>query len=775
MACWMLVQLAFWLPSLARSALRPHDDTVNETEQNFTNFTGIMLDLYRAMKSEDIHKPFGNQDWASLSGVMNYIHTEVVGEHSTCNTQSGHKKPDRRKTRCHSIDSIVQARFFVKNPHALVEEVGSLYEWVDFGRDNEFVHGKATSAGSHIKKYGDYVGVKERNDDRFPAFVPSYWFSLSGACPNHPWNRKYKKKGHPSSGLARGCVMYSDKSGKVRGGQCSNGSLPTGKKGCVYNYVPPTAADVISLDKLAGITQEDCGHRKCQDWRDFRVNCTNKAYKRRFNYNRRRDHTVVHSKVCVEYDVHWECAGKWDKEECREIPEGKRELGLPFWRLRGKGLANMRRIEQLAAGLGVEGAATEHRLVAPQVLANFSTCQHGKEDHLCHPEPDEGGMYCSRHWGGVCQPCFVPGTEEKYERADRDPVCPWSLFQESRDFGILSDRFNFSYTTVSAKGDCPSKEHSGLGAPPLGKDQGPMFVLESDPSHNYESNITRLWLSFDLRSLAGSQVINATLVLHQNIHVNASNTQLFIGRAIAPASGCPRIAWAPSGFEERSAFNFSENGLGPGVQRVSLLHKVNLMTWVREWVTGKALNNGMWIWLGHQNSAAYFDSAVLEVITLAYPFKCATDQPVDLCCLYTATCDPTIPADPHLAPLDGNGFALVSAQQNTEAMFVFLKRIIADVLHTNITDPEGLRDFAYWAWYDHPLDKSLIDVEVDLIPFIKDAPTFKEGFDASRWLQPQASTWPARTTRAVVGPRGIGATGASSLEAARAVMGVLRG
>jgi len=706
------------------------------------NFTGIKLDLYRALRAADTRKSFENEDFASLPGVMSYIQTEVVAEHSSCNTDYGKKKPDRRRSRCHKIDSIVQARFYVKNPDKLIDKVGSIDHLVDFGWHNAFSNGEAMLEGKQIKKYGDFVGARRHRDGRFPTTVPNYWFSLSGPCPNRIWKKKFKKRGHPSSGLRRGCAKYLHKylhkSGYIKGGLCP-GTLPTGKAGCSYNYVLPSASDLVNLDELAGITREDCGKRKCKDWGDFRKNCTNKAYKRRFNYNRRRDVTVEHSKVCVEYDVHWQCAGNWDAEECHEIPEDKREIGLPYWRGRGLTLPNMQRIEQLAGLFGIQGARTRHNLVADSVRANFSTCLVGDEDHMCHPQLNEGGMYCSRQWAGVCQPCYVPGTAEVYSRAQEDPACPWTFFEDNKDYSNFSDNFTMDYMTVSVRGDCPSKEHAGLGAAPAGKDKGPMFVVESDPSHMYETNITRLWLKFNLTSLAYALVVKAKLLLHQNIHANRSNTQLFIGRATTPGmpTSCPRISWDPAGFDTRTALRFGEDGPGPGVRSVSLLHEVDIREWVQQWVTGKVPDLGVWIWLGHNNSAAYFDSAVLEVTWINHPFKCATDQPKDLCCLYTVTCNSTIPTDPALTPLDENGFAIISRKKSTTAMLTFLKRLIEGPLKTIVTDPKGLADYAYWAWHDHPLGRSLIDVEVDLAPYVRDRPGASVEAVRREELQPQ--------------------------------------
>mmetsp|Transcript_106816 Transcript_106816/g.344683 ORF Transcript_106816/g.344683 Transcript_106816/m.344683 type:complete len:749 (-) Transcript_106816:404-2650(-) len=684
MARWPVVLLALLDRAVAEL---PERSARNRTQAMIAApHPGIMLDLYRAVRARDLRQQLANDDLADLPGVLNYIHTEVVGEHVSCNTHYGHVKPSKRKLRCHHIDSIMRARFYVRNPEALIDEVGSLSQWVDFGWDNQFMDGKGTADVRRIKEYGDFVGVRKQDDARFPVSVPMYWFSLSGPCPNKKWRQKFHRRGHPSSGLRSGCMKYGHSRTRVRGGLCPPGVLPTGKRGCVYNYVPPSSADVLRLDDLVGITQEDCGHRPCRDFRDFRRHCTNRAYKKAFNYNRRRTRTFVRSRVCVEYDVHWKCAGDWQDPGCQRVPLEKRELGLPFWRGRGLEAANMRRLELLAKAFGIEGA-TEHRLVAPDVRANFTTCLYGDETRLCHPEPDEGGLYCSRLWAGVCQPCYIPNTAAALERPSTDPMCPWDLLRQSGDYHLVSTDFEMAWSTVDLRGACPSQDQPfGAGCP--------VFVWERSARRRTPHNATRLWVSFDLSSLQGEQILAAKVRVR-----TGGSPLLFLGRAASPVS--PPSCSANFDQGQSRAFQAAEGGA----------LEVDVFEWVRHWASGAEANRGMWIFLRASDARACFSSIELEVTRARFPFDCPSYFPRDICCIYQSTCTDSIPTDPARAPIDEDGFALVSAQQSTQAMKKFLERAVAELLPTATVDPEVLEDVAYWSWHRHPLpDRKLARV-----------------------------------------------------------------
>lgn len=241
------------------------------------------------------------------------------------------------------------------------------------------------------------------------------------------------------------CMTYSNQYhqpfGEVlRGGLCPNGTapgkLPTGAPGCVYTYTPPTSADAVSLDEVVGINKQECrGGRLCKDWRDWRRHCSNKKYHRKFNYrSRRRYSTVLRSKACVEYDIHKACAKSCSAKACQKVHPRKRELGLPFWKGRCSAHMNAMRTERLAGALGLKTAGHSHQLLRDTQPAG--TCLSGNRSEICTPVPNMGGPYCTRMWGGICQPCYVPGAVKPYEDLSdvQQPMCPWDIFKASKDY-----------------------------------------------------------------------------------------------------------------------------------------------------------------------------------------------------------------------------------------------------------------------------------------------------------------------------------------------------
>jgi len=335
----------------------------------------------------------------------------------------------------------------VRNPDSVVTEVGN---FVDFAVSAHFISGEATGP-AYNWNFGDIVGAIQGEDERYPVTEPYYRYSLSGYCPNLKW--KQKKKGaidaikdfkkrelsgaKPESGRRRRrqpglCMTYSNQFnlpfGEVlAGGLCPNGTepgaKPTGGPGCVYTYDPPKGHAVVNLDELVGITKEDCGGRLCRNWKDFRRHCSNKHYHRKFNYkSRRRYSTLLRSKLCIEYDIHKDCAKDCNSAACHKVPPNKRELGLPFWRGRCSAHMNAQRSERLAQAFGVTKAGKAHQLL--QEISE-DTCL--SNEKMCHPDPNSGGMYCSRAWAGICQPCYIPNTGQPYTEAKTTPICPWSV------------------------------------------------------------------------------------------------------------------------------------------------------------------------------------------------------------------------------------------------------------------------------------------------------------------------------------------------------------
>merc|ERR1719384_2403041 len=141
--------------------------------------------------------------------------------------------------------------------------------------------------------------------------------------------------------------------------------------------------------------------------------------------------TMVKTNVCVEYDIHKACARDCNSLECQKIPVHRREVGLAFWRGRCDPIKNARRAEILAHALGINHAATTHSLARSP---SQTTCLVGDSESMCYPEPSTGGMYCSRSWAGVCQPCYIPGTAEQYPEAHNTPVCPWDILRVGSDY-----------------------------------------------------------------------------------------------------------------------------------------------------------------------------------------------------------------------------------------------------------------------------------------------------------------------------------------------------
>lgn len=368
----------------------------------------IEVDFYRAMAQADIGAyELGNNDLASLAGVLKYVHTEAIAEHQIA-------QPDRT-ARKYGIDVIAKYPFHIKNPEAVVDPTDVQVRQVDFGRYMTFDHGVATNVVQqpYVAEYGDFVGVQHQVDQRFAYEDPYYWYSISGFCPNLPFG----EKGAPEW-PADACMNYTG-GGPVEGGLCPDWedgvSLPTGQKGCTYTY---RNASELSLDVLTGITQQDCGGRLCRDWADFRESCTDSSLRRYFDANTRQ---ITDFPYCVEYDISPLCAADCNAEACLALPEDERELGLPFWKGRCSDAKNKKRAELIAQHFGASG---EHSMLTATAEADERCMYPGG---MCRPSGEVGGMYCSRAWAGVCQECFVPGTVRSYSDQQHTPYCPYDV------------------------------------------------------------------------------------------------------------------------------------------------------------------------------------------------------------------------------------------------------------------------------------------------------------------------------------------------------------
>jgi len=439
-----------------------------------SSFEGVTIDVdfFRAMGNGDPNAfPLENDDVAELPGVLKYIHTEVIPEHIM-----GHPA---RSTREYAIDRIVKWRFKVQNTPGLLQNAGHS---VDFGPYMAFDRGQNTyrPGDDIIMSWGDYVGIQRfvpyqkdpryhgYSDSRYPTMGPYNWVSLSGSCPNLPWTctsgysprcdhpggptkrcpieAPCPGKGNISSPAAQ-CVRYDSTGQTVTGGLCSwtdETVVPNGTHGCVYNYKRSTVTHV-SLDDLAGLTSMECSNRSvqsymCTDFYDFRMRCVDPSLKRMF----RGDGTLVEDAAfCVEYDIHPACVNSCDDPRCL-VATAKAaaggppiEVGLPFWQGRCNAAANQMRHEKVAAAFGIQGAQTEHKNTAADILAKPAKCG-SRGVPFCNPALHIGGPYCTRDWSGVCKSCYIPGTVMPYPDQHYAPVCPTDVL-DYPEYKVLNE------------------------------------------------------------------------------------------------------------------------------------------------------------------------------------------------------------------------------------------------------------------------------------------------------------------------------------------------
>ena len=431
-----------------------------------------VVDMYRGMKKPNGGKeahPISNSNLADIQGVLRYIHQEVIVEHA--------QGDPARTVRKYGIDSIGRYRVKVKNPSsaeasAPIPGFGAKFSAFDYGVATN------NDALEELAK-GDFVGIQTHTDAVIITAYPYYWFSLPGYCPNLPWTCIYGNKQSacktkqsdvgvmPAVCATGGCAGKSDKPAQVcaanlslpdsmsscclrysvhqaedviiMGGLCNSSDTPTGEPGCVYAYQSLEEKDFLSLDELVGITAAKCGNsgeRACTDWADWRKNCydPDKKYKKRFKKTDNPDGTmkvdVEETDYCVEYDLHPYCQDKppdlCNNVDCQNLSPSEREIGLEFWLGRCEEGQNTKRAEGIVSAF-VKSAPKSHLMIDKELLDSNFKCISG--GNTCKPNTN-GGPYCTRQYGGVCTPCYIPGTETAFGNANFTPTCPFNILTE---------------------------------------------------------------------------------------------------------------------------------------------------------------------------------------------------------------------------------------------------------------------------------------------------------------------------------------------------------
>ena len=334
----------------------------------------VLLEMYAAVKSTDLTAEPGNVDLFDAAGVMNYLATQVVVETG--------KAPDR-PARDKGIDTVVKYQIRVRN-NMSSSDVNVQSEFSQYVRFEDGAVEKAEDA-EMFERSGDLVGILSfhppHGDVRFPMDSTFYWFSLSGPCPNE---KDGDKQSSNCSKYQKGLVP-AKKSQYVAGGLCNRlftSNIPDGTPGCSYyieNYTK------MSLDEIVGVNKEDCGGRKCSNWQDFRLHCSNPNL----------TFTDLGKKYCKEYDYPG-CVTSCEDESC-----GQGEVGIPFWTGRCNATRNAQRASLLIESFGGS-------IVDAHYPKNPRCDQYGP---MCNkPAPDAGVSYCHRDLSGICDACYVPGT-----------------------------------------------------------------------------------------------------------------------------------------------------------------------------------------------------------------------------------------------------------------------------------------------------------------------------------------------------------------------------
>lgn len=365
-----------------------------------------------------------------------------------------------------------------------------------FGPFAEMDQGLATQVDAlrQIVKFGDYLGAAIENTsvEGFSAEAgypqPSYGFSVSGRCPNLPWNcitgTNFQECTSPkpprippicetvgcaskeagadgslvdladTALLSKACLHHQDQSETpIRGGLCFARTVPTGELGCVYTYKSVLQADSVWIDDLVGITALLCGlngERKCANWIDWRENCHDNIGFFKLKFGCRigadtvdcsapgaavRKETTLH---CVEYDAHPWCRTSaanslgCSSPRCSKLKEEERDLGLPFWRGRCNVGLGLRRAELAVAPLiSKEKEPRNHELVDNQVFGSNPPCPSMAREK-CVPLPGlKSNVVCTRRFAGVCSVCQIPGTAGAFDQDTPKPLCPWRVLGEN--------------------------------------------------------------------------------------------------------------------------------------------------------------------------------------------------------------------------------------------------------------------------------------------------------------------------------------------------------
>jgi len=413
--------------------------------------------MYRAQEF-DGESPYAmeNVNMADLPGVLQYIHREIIAEHTigAVDRRTG----EARAARKYDISSILRYRFLVKNPDTLsgVSMDFNGYVTFDFGQASN------RQQWDDFTDHGDFVGAQTQSNTHVPFNDPYYWFSLSGFCPNLPFtgaaittlcpedpatlsgtcsskeeSKNFGCSASPHEGMDK-CLCYNSGS-VVWGGLCGADEtrsppteiqVPTGGHGCTYSYDPHP--EVISVDELVGITGETCRGRPCNDWLDFRENCDNPDYRRAFTALG----GIKRVTYCVEYDIHPDCAQLGcDHPTCQRVGADY-ELGLPFWKGRCSGRANAARAEAASEAFGVENAASSHIITVPS-SEHYDNIPCNRSSSLeCSPNWLFGEGYCTRAWSGICTSCRIAGTQQDTANPVA-PFCPWDTASADSEYHAL--------------------------------------------------------------------------------------------------------------------------------------------------------------------------------------------------------------------------------------------------------------------------------------------------------------------------------------------------
>mmetsp|Transcript_4654 Transcript_4654/g.10279 ORF Transcript_4654/g.10279 Transcript_4654/m.10279 type:complete len:306 (+) Transcript_4654:43-960(+) len=215
-------------PNKGKLSLEEVSNTAEETEdtEEVAKTSGaktLTFYMYRAQNQESY--PIENNNLATLSGVMWYVHNEVV--RMSC-------------PRHYNINRILRFKVTMHNPEEVYNGWGDKHP--QFGPFLAFDHGQCTvpnATTNYFDKYGYYVGCQTQHGKSYPGNV--YWYSLPGPCPAEKLEEKswWCKVTHP-------------------GGQCGQ---PDGGSSCTWHV---DSAGEISLNELSGIADYDkfCSEHK---------------------------------------------------------------------------------------------------------------------------------------------------------------------------------------------------------------------------------------------------------------------------------------------------------------------------------------------------------------------------------------------------------------------------------------------------------------------------------------------------------------------------------